>query len=70
MPEMDGYTLTSEIKRDPQLQGLFVLLHSSLSGVFNEAMVEVVGADAFIPKFNPDELSFAVVEALRKIARS
>lgn len=70
MPEMDGYTLTSEIKRNPQLQGLFVLLHSSLSGIFNEAMVEVVGADAFIHKFNPDELSFSVVEALRKIARS
>ena len=31
MPEMDGYTLTSEIRRDPKLKDLYVLLHSSLS---------------------------------------
>ena len=56
MPEMDGYTLTSEIRRDPRLKDMFVLLHSSLSGVFNETMVKKVGADRFIPKFSADEL--------------
>jgi len=56
MPEMDGYTLTSEIRRDPRLKDLYVLLHSSLSGVFNETMVNKVGADRFIPKFSADEL--------------
>ncbi len=56
MPEMDGYTLTSEIRRDPKLKDLYVLLHSSLSGVFNETMVKKVGADRFIPKFSADEL--------------
>ncbi len=56
MPEMDGYTLTSEIRRDPCLKDLYVLLHSSLSGVFNETMVKKVGANRFIPKFSADEL--------------
>lgn len=56
MPEMDGYTLTSEIRRDPRLKDLYVLLHSSLSGGFNESMVKKVGADRFIPKFSADEL--------------
>jgi len=56
MPEMDGYTLTSEIRRDPRLKDLYVILHSSLSGVFNESMVKKVGANRFIPKFNTDEL--------------
>ena len=65
MPEMDGYTLTTEIKKDASLKGLHVVLHSSLSGVFNEAMVERVGADAFIPKFDPDELSAAVILAVK-----
>ncbi len=60
MPEMDGYTLTSEIRSNEKLKGLFVMLHTSLSGVFNEAMVEKVGANDFIPKFNPDELAKAV----------
>ena len=48
MPEMDGYTLTAEIKADPKLAPLHVILHTSLSGVFNQAMIEKVGADDFI----------------------
>lgn len=43
MPEMDGYTLTAEIRRHNELKDLYVILHSSLSGVFNQAMVERVG---------------------------
>lgn len=60
MPEMDGYTLTAEIKADSKLAPLHVILHTSLSGVFNQAMIEKVGADDFIAKFNPDELATAV----------
>ncbi len=60
MPEMDGYTLTAEIKANPKLAPLHVILHTSLSGVFNHSMVEKVGADDFIAKFNPDELGQAV----------
>ncbi len=66
MPEMDGYTLTAEIRRHNELKDLYVILHSSLSGVFNPAMVERVGANAFIAKFNPDELGNAVKAALVK----
>ena len=66
MPEMDGYTLTAEIRRNPDLKDLYVILHSSLSGVFNQAMVERVGANSFIAKFNPDELGNAVKAALTK----
>ncbi|MGL5108568.1 MAG: chemotaxis protein CheV [Vibrio ordalii] len=64
MPEMDGYTLTAEIRRNSDLKDLYVILHSSLSGVFNQAMVERVGANSFIAKFNPDELGNAVKAAL------
>ncbi|MBS3798781.1 chemotaxis protein [Pseudoalteromonas sp. BDTF-M6] len=60
MPEMDGYTLTAEVKADPKLAPMHVILHTSLSGVFNHAMIEKVGADDFIAKFNPDELASAV----------
>lgn len=64
MPEMDGYTLTAEIRSDPDLKDLKVILHTSLSGVFNQAMVDKVGANAFIAKFNPDELANAVRESI------
>ncbi|WP_108649688.1 chemotaxis protein CheV [Dongshaea marina] len=64
MPEMDGYTLTAEIRNDQRLKGLHVILHTSLSGIFNQAMVQKVGANNFIAKFNPDELAKAVQAAL------
>jgi two-component system chemotaxis response regulator CheV len=65
MPEMDGYTLTAEIKNTPELARLHVILHTSLSGVFNQAMVSKVGADDFIAKFHPDELATAVQKWLQ-----
>ncbi|MDT8383108.1 MAG: chemotaxis protein CheV [Gammaproteobacteria bacterium] len=64
MPNMDGYTLTTEIRKHPLLKDLHVILHTSLSGVFNQAMVEKVGANKFIAKFNADELANAVIEAV------
>ncbi len=65
MPEMDGYTLTAEIKSNEVLRKMPVILHTSLSGVFNNAMVEKVGAEDFIPKFHPDELATAVKKWLK-----
>ncbi len=70
MPAMDGYTLTTEIRRHPGLAGLFVLLHTSLSGVFNNAMVERVGANAFVPKYSPHELADFVLHRLRQVAEA
>ncbi|PCC98651.1 chemotaxis protein CheV [Halopseudomonas pelagia] len=65
MPEMDGYRLTSEIRKDPRLKDLYVVLHTSLSGNFNKAMVEKVGCDGFLSKFQPDQLVEVVRERLR-----
>jgi len=65
MPEMDGYTLTAAIRSDPRMQKLHILLHTSLSGVFNQAMVKKVGADDFLAKFRPDDLASRVVERIK-----
>ena len=62
MPEMDGYTLTATIRADPRLADLYVVLHSSLSGGFNQAMVNKVGANAFLSKFLPDQLAAIIVK--------
>ena len=67
MPEMDGYTLTTEIRNDPRLKDLYVILHTSLSGVFNNALVQKVGANQFIAKFKPDELAAAVLKRLHEM---
>ena len=70
MPNMDGYTLTSLIKQDARFNGLYVLLHTSLSGVFNGAMVEKVGADAFVPKFEPNELAMTILRRFEALDQS
>ena len=67
MPEMDGYTLCATIRQDPLLKQLYVILHTSLSGVFNLGMISKVGANDFIPKFNPDELARAVRRAVEVV---
>ncbi|ABI56245.1 chemotaxis protein [Alkalilimnicola ehrlichii MLHE-1] len=69
MPRMDGYTLTSRIRTDEALQGLHVLLHSSLSGVFNERMVQQVGADDFLSKFRSNELAARVENRLAAVTQ-
>ena len=64
MPEMDGYTLCASIRKDPSLKPAYVILHTSLSGVFNLGMVSKAGANDFIPKFNPLELAKAVKKGI------
>ncbi|MYL27434.1 MULTISPECIES: chemotaxis protein [Halomonadaceae] len=68
MPEMDGYRLTTEIREDSRLKHLHVALHTSLSGDFNQAMVDRVGCDDFLSKFRPDELAELVQNYLRKVS--
>ncbi|WP_263264963.1 chemotaxis protein CheV [Pseudomonas sp. RIT-PI-S] len=67
MPEMDGYRLTTEIRQDPRLRELYVVLHTSLSGSFNESMVKKVGCDNFLSKFQPDRLVEVVRQRLEMI---
>jgi len=69
MPQMDGYSLTTAIRKDPSLEKLHIFLHSSLSGVFNETMVKKVGANRFLPKYEPNELAEFVQERLVEHAK-
>ncbi|ASI90388.1 MULTISPECIES: chemotaxis protein CheV [Vibrio] len=66
MPEMDGYKLTHEVRSDPRMRDLFITLNTSLSGSFNDAMVEKVGCDRFISKFQPDLLVEVVQDRMRE----
>lgn len=64
MPGMDGYVLTKKIKSDPSFKGIPVLMHSSLSSEANMTIGRQVGADVYVPKFDPQELSKAIRAAL------
>jgi two-component system chemotaxis response regulator CheV len=57
MPEMDGFTLTRNIKNNNRFANLPVVIHSSLSGTTNEEHVKNVRADAYVAKFSAEDLA-------------
>ncbi|OON62827.1 chemotaxis protein CheV [Massilia sp. KIM] len=63
MPEMDGFTLTRNIKNTNRFSNMPVVIHSSLSGTTNEEHVKNVRADAYVAKFSAEDLS----RTLRKV---
>jgi two-component system chemotaxis response regulator CheV len=64
MPEMDGFTLTRNIKLDARFSGLPVVIHSSLSGSANEDHVRSVGADGYVAKFVAEDLAQTLRDVL------
>jgi two-component system chemotaxis response regulator CheV len=69
MPEMDGFTLTRNIKQDVRFKGVPVIIHSSLTGTTNESHVKSVGADAYIAKFMAEELAITIRDVLARTVR-
>jgi two-component system, chemotaxis family, chemotaxis protein CheV len=69
MPEMDGFTLTRNIKKDTELRALPVVIHSSLTGDTNESHVRSAGADAYVAKFAAKELADALRQVLDRYDR-
>jgi len=67
MPEMDGYTLTREIRDDPHLASLYVLLHTSLTGDISANRAAAVGANDFLTKFIPEALAQRMIEGMRQL---
>ncbi len=69
MPEMDGFTLTRNIKQDVRFKSIPVIIHSSLTGTTNESHVKSVGADAYIAKFVAEELAITIRDVLARSVR-
>jgi two-component system chemotaxis response regulator CheV len=66
MPEMDGFTLTRNIKSNARFGDMPVVIHSSLSGTTNEEHVKNVRADAYVAKFSAEDLSRTLRTLLRQ----
>jgi two-component system chemotaxis response regulator CheV len=66
MPEMDGFTLTRNIKSNTRFGSMPVVIHSSLSGTTNEEHVKNVRADAYVAKFSAEDLSRTLRTLLRQ----
>lgn len=66
MPEMDGFTLTRNIKQDSRFNAIPVVIHSSLTGTTNEDHVKKVGADGYVAKFVAEELAATIHKVLTR----
>ncbi|MBF0135054.1 MAG: chemotaxis protein [Magnetococcus sp. DMHC-1] len=67
MPIMDGFTFTRKVKSNPHLSKIHLALHSSLSNQSNAYKAKQMGADDFIPKFQPDRIIQAILDQLAKV---
>ncbi|MCW8890792.1 MAG: chemotaxis protein [Sedimenticola sp.] len=68
MPEMDGYTLTREIRKNEDLSSVYILLHTSLAGAVSQEFAVTSGANAALTKFVTEELAEAVMVGLSRSA--
>ncbi|MFL6675372.1 MAG: chemotaxis protein [Massilia sp.] len=66
MPEMDGFTLTRNLKKSARFANLPVVIHSSLSGTTNEEHVRSVGADGYVAKFSAEDLAGTIRRVLHQ----
>lgn len=68
MPGMDGFTFTRRVKqhKDPHIRGLYLVLHSSMSNQSNKIKAEELGADNFIPKYDPNAIASLVLSRMAK----
>jgi two-component system chemotaxis response regulator CheV len=66
MPEMDGFTLTRNLKKSARFASLPVVIHSSLSGTTNEEHVRSVGADGYVAKFSAEDLAGTIRRVLHQ----
>jgi two-component system chemotaxis response regulator CheV len=66
MPEMDGFTLTRNLKKSQRFANLPVVIHSSLTGTTNEEHVRSVGADGYVAKFSAEDLAGTIRRVLHQ----
>lgn len=64
MPEMDGLTFTRNVKANPKLQSLPIIVNTSLSGEENKEKAKSVGADGYLVKFDVAKLMHEVARFL------
>jgi len=56
MPGLDGYELAFEVRDNPDLASIYIVLHSSLSSDISVSQAQQVGANEALTKFNVQEL--------------
>ena len=64
MPEMSGFTVIQELKKNPMTKNLPIIVNSSMTGQNNKREAEVLGADAFIDKTKSHNVIPLIVDVM------
>ncbi|MBF0262766.1 MAG: chemotaxis protein CheV, partial [Magnetococcales bacterium] len=54
------------VRQIPKLANIYLALHSSLSNRSNQEKATQMGANAFIPKFQPNKIAAAILEQVEQ----
>lgn len=67
MPGLDGYELAFEVRNDPRLQSMYIILHTSLSSEISVDRAHQVGANEALTKFDAPVLVSAMLRGVGRI---
>ncbi len=66
MPEMSGFTVLQNLRKDPSTENLPIIVNSSMSSANNKREAEVLGASGFIDKTKSHNIIPLIIEAMDK----
>jgi two-component system chemotaxis response regulator CheV len=67
MPEMSGFTVIQEIRKNPMTKNTPIIVNSSMTGDNNKREAESLGANGFIDKTKSHNVIPLIVEAMEKL---
>jgi len=66
MPQMDGFTFASKVKKDNRLKNIPLVFNSSISDHFSDIRGKEAGADAYLTKFDSSVFYTEIANAINK----
>jgi len=66
MPQMDGFTFASRIKKDKRLKNIPLVFNSSISDHFSDLRGKEAGADAYLTKFDSSVFYKEIANTINK----
>ena len=66
MPQMDGFTFASRVKKDKRLKDIPLVFNSSISDHFSDLRGKEAGADAYLTKFDASVFYKEIANAINK----
>ncbi len=66
MPEMNGFQVCQQVKANPDLQDIYIIMLTAKGQEFDKEKGKQVGADIYMTKpFDPDEILQKAIEVLQ-----